>query len=271
MSAPGIGFGALIRATSVSAVDPLTLSPAVYYEQRGDVSDYSDTDTDGAGPDIAGTWEDRSGFARSFAQATVGDRPPLATAVDGKRPPIFAAANLDFLDATWTLDDIGDANNIALTLLCYVSGSSGSWGSPAASPGLLGDPSGWFRIIAGNDAGTFRIGVSAYTTTYITCHAPVPADTWVQVNVRLSSGRLTIAINTAPVHGVGADTDASKACGAVGAINVAMRLGRVGSTYFSGSIMSMLLKQSIADAEFTTVRTWWRAQQYPSIAGVLPA
>lgn len=234
--------------------DPATMGFAIYNEQRVDTNDYSAAD---------GTWEDRSGNNRHWVQANNTLRPPTGASVNGALPPQWISSNADLLTNTSTLDNFGDATEIAFSIMIYVDASIGTWSSPSATPAIFGDTSGWFRFIAGNDAGLIRIGCSAYTSTYITVHHAIEANRWYEVNVRLSSGRLTIAVDGPPIHAIGADTDRSKACGAIGAVNVATRLGGVGTTYWSGKIISFIASTNITDENYTKISNW-RKYLFPS-------
>ncbi|RYE74443.1 MAG: hypothetical protein EOO74_11535, partial [Myxococcales bacterium] len=164
-----LAFQRLRRKSSPTLVDPATLGPSGYWEQRGggDVLDYSQTDTDGAGPDVAGRWEDRSGNSRHWVQNTggAGTLPATGALVDGCAPILFNSTAGNSLLQAGTLGDFGTAAELVASLLVKLpAGLLPAWNANAfGNPTLVTDVSGWFSIMCGSEAGVNYVGVAGYS------------------------------------------------------------------------------------------------------------
>ena len=263
-------------AYTSSAVDPATFLPSGYWEQRGagDVNDYSQTDTDGAGPDVAGRWEDRSGNSRHWGQNTggAGTLPSTGTAIDGSSPIVFDAPAGKSLLQTATLGDFGTASEFVASLLVKLpAGLLPAWNVNAfANSTLVTDSSGWFSIMCGSEGGVNYIGVAGYDTAWRYARAPITTGVYQQVNVCHLGGQLMVEVNAPPAIDAGAGIRKSVACGNIGQVVHALvsRNAGVGAA-LSYDALSFFFRQTLADARFADLRAWWRTR-YASLTGEIP-
>jgi len=262
---------------TASAVDPTTFSPSGYWEQRGggDVLDYSQTDTDGAGPDVAGRWEDRSGNSRHWAQGSggAGTLPVTGAVINGCAPIVFDAVSGKNLYQASTLGDFGTVAEFVASLLVKLpAGLLPAWNANAfANPTLITDVSGWFSIMCGSEGGVNYVGVAGYSGGWVYARAPITTGVYQQVNVCHLGGQLMIEVNALPAIDAGAGIRKSVACGNIGQVVHALTSRNAGvGAAMSYEALSFFFRQTVASTRYAELRAWWRTK-YASLTGVIPS
>ena len=194
---------------------PQTMALSGYWEQRADVNDYSPTDTDGAGPDIAAVWEGRSsegtsGTRNLVVDATFTTPPTLAIAVNGITPVDFTAVARGLRSALAPSNYMPSTSVFTMIQMVKITAQPGvtfAAGTPAAGEKILAHTLGGLQCaitkegVTGNVVATFvatdNVGAASVSI------AGIPLNTWTLLIGRVSGTSLKMR------RGASADANAT--------------------------------------------------------------
>lgn len=231
------------RSSAPTIVDPLTLSWAGYWEQRGDVEDFSPTDTDGGGPDVANRWEGRtsagSSGGRNLGAGPTFGFPTTTTAIDGAAPVSYVSA-IKELSTGLAVSNFGTGTAFAFALLVKFNSTADGrliWQRGAGNDLALRANGGTLNLSLANATRTL-----SYTT-----------GAWHALFGRLEGGQILFS----KVVG-GVRTDASAV--AAGSFATAGILDECESSVGSAvyDCLGRAYNPAIDAARITTQLDWWR-------------
>lgn len=205
----------------IDTYNPATIAWTGWWEQRGDIYDYSVIDTDGGGPDIAKEWEGRSSAGTSGGR-NAGDTqfgsgtyaPVLGTEVGTGRFAVDFSSGYRWLDAKLAASNFITSTAYTYAVVMQVPSNVASWNdSYFGSRAVMGIESDYGGIVCAQTSGVYYVGCYVYdggTSTgavgsptpsvsgYKGIRAVVPADTWIVVFVKLEGGVLKMRVNDQP-------------------------------------------------------------------------
>lgn len=202
----------------IAVFDPSQIEWTGWWEQRGDISDYSQSDTDGAGPDIAKEWEGRSSAGTS-AGRNIGDTtfvgqyaPPTGTSYGG-RPCVDFSGSYTWLDAKLSSSNFINSSSFSINTIAQVPSNITDWTnvyySNKAIMSVYGD---FMGVVVGKTGSYYYVAVYVYDgvgTSTSTGTAPsvassngyrsirflIQPDAWFMLQVKLEGGQLKARIN----------------------------------------------------------------------------